>query len=411
MLGESLDVQCKKLIFFIFILSLMALPLWNEFSTKLIHIAGGISFIYIIFNFRRLSFKLPVVMIFVSIFLLGVINLAWSSLFKGHSVDFINAYRGPMEFGKIAVFSSFSFLALLTNYDRDKQNYHDNLFIYPALVTQLIYFLYALWQYFYLHIDRVAFSTIFATSAAYMYLFTSLFTAIIIIGGKNRHLLLLVNFFFSLCVIYMTGTRGAILVYPILYLCVILLNSIIAKKLDYKLIGLSVVIFISVSLAFKTTVEKRVSDLNQDMTSYSQADSDSSVGARLAMYEGGLRTYAFWGQSLERRADKFYELDKNEPRIGGALIYLGSHLHNDIIETLSTRGVPGVLFILFFYLAFTYYAIFVVKNYYLLILLAAPAVLGLSDVILFSKASPTAMMTVLLLMCLYAKNRLRQESD
>ena len=142
------------------------------------------------------------------------------------------------------------------------------------------------------------------------------------------------------------------------------------------------------------------------MSNYSQNDSDSSVGARLAMYESGLRTYAFWGQSLETRSEKIHALAKEEPRLDGALIYLNAHLHNDIIETLSTRGVPGVLLVIFFYLAFAYYAVAVLKDYYLLILLAAPAVLSLSDVILFSKIGPTALMVVLLLMCVYSKNRM-----
>lgn len=407
-LKESLPALAKQFVLFILLVSLAALPFAGNVSTKLLPIAGIISCLCVISNPRLYFKKSPLIIIFLSLIALGLMNLIWATIFKGHSAEFINAYRGPTEFGKVALFSAFIFLALLTNDQNEGKKFSKHFFLGAALFSQVLFFAYGAWQHFVLHMERVSFATEFATTASYIFMFSAIFTGILIIknGGKYCNLLFVLNLFISLSTIFMTGTRGAILVFPILYLCIILLNFVSTKKINYKLIFLSVIIFIVAALAFKNVIESRANNLNQDMTNYSQNDSDSSVGARLAMYESGLRTYSFWGQSLETRSEKIHALAKVEPRLDGALVYLDAHLHNDIIETLSTRGVPGVLLVLFFYLAFAYYIVFVLKDFYLLILLAAPAVLSVSDVILFSRICPSALMIVLLLMCVYSQNRM-----
>lgn len=407
-LKRELPAYAKQVVLFIFLIALAALPFAEHISNKLLPVAGIISCLCVITNPRSYFKKSPAFIIFISLVALGLLNLIWAAIFKGHSTEFINAYRGPMEFGKVALFSSFVFWALLTN-DQDEVRKVSKLwFISAALLSQLLFFGFGAWQYFFLHMERVEFATKFATTASYIFMFSTIFTAILIlkIDGKYRHLLFVLNLFIGLSTVLMTGTRGAILVLPVLYVFLIILHCVLTKKINYKLIVLSVIVFIGISLAFKNVIETRTNNLHQDMSSYSQNDSDSSVGARLAMYESGLRTYAFWGQSLEARSDKIHALAKEEPRIGGALLFINAHLHNDIIEALSTRGIPGVLLIIFFYLAFAYYIVFVLRDYYLLILLATPAALSLSDVILFSKICPTALMVVLLLMCVYSQKRM-----
>lgn len=408
---DKISSQCKKFILFVCVLMLLTMPVWDGIPNKLISVAGCVAFVCVLLNPRLYFRKGPVFFIFLSLFLLGVMNLGWSSLYKEHTSEFINAYRGPMEFGKVALFASFSFLVLLTDDKRTENKININLLLIPALLSQFIFFVYAVWQHFYLHLERVLFASKYATSASYMLVFVSLFAAILITKSewRYRNAAMLTSFVLGFSAMFMTGTRGAILVFPVLYLSVIVLHSILTKKISYKLLLLLAAVFVSVSFIFKDTITTRMDSLNKDMSSYSQDNSDTSVGARFAMYEAGLRTYSFWGQSLETRAEKIEALDKQEPRIGGALRYLGTHLHNDVIETLSTRGVPGVLLIIFFYLVFAYYAVVVVKDYYLLILLAAPAVLGLSDVILFAKSSPVSLMAVLILLCAYSKNRMLQK--
>ena len=87
---------------------------------------------------------------------------------------------------------------------------------------------------------------------------------------------------------------------------------------------------------------------------------------------------------------KIHELEEKEPRLSGALPFVDSHLHNDLIDTLSTRGIPGVVLTILAFSAIFIYALRTAKEPYILILLFSLLVVGLSDVILFSKPVPTA---------------------
>ncbi|ELS1183930.1 O-antigen ligase domain-containing protein, partial [Escherichia coli] len=147
----------------------------------------------------------------------------------------------------------------------------------------------------------------------------------------------------------------------------------------------------------------RMNDLNNDLVNYSHDNTRTSVGARLAMYEVGLKTYSPIGQSLEKRAEKIHELEEKEPRLSGALPYVDSHLHNDLIDTLSTRGIPGVVLTILAFSAILIYALRTAKEPYILILLFSLLVVGLSDVILFSKPVPTAVFITIILLCAYFK--------
>ncbi|MEW0810538.1 O-antigen ligase family protein [Escherichia coli] len=155
--------------------------------------------------------------------------------------------------------------------------------------------------------------------------------------------------------------------------------------------------------SFKDTLLMRMNDLNNDLVNYSHDNTRTSVGARLAMYEVGLKTYSPIGQSLEKRAEKIHELEEKEPRLSGALPYVDSHLHNDLIDTLSTRGIPGVVLTILAFSAILIYALRTAKEPYILILLFSLLVVGLSDVILFSKPVPTAVFITIILLCAYFK--------
>lgn len=55
----------------------------------------------------------PTLLIFISLCLLGIVNIIWYSHYKVSGSVYTNAYRGPMETGKIALCSAFIFLVLL----------------------------------------------------------------------------------------------------------------------------------------------------------------------------------------------------------------------------------------------------------------------------------------------------------
>lgn len=395
----------KTLILMLCLLSLISISFWDDVSTKFLHAAGLLAFVSFLMNPNRYLAKNPAFIIFISLCLFGVVNVIWYSIFKEPGTLFANAYRGPMETGKIALFSAFIFLILISNDKNDLKKESKNWIYYSSLLTQIIFFIHAMWQHFYLHIGRVDLSTSHATTAGYIMMFPALLSSILIIKSNSRYktILYMFGFLLSLCAIITTGTRGAILVFLFFSLLMVFLNSIFNKKIDYKFCFLFVFSITCGLFIFKDTLVKRVNDFNSDISRYSNDNSRTSVGARFAMYEVGLKTYAIMGQSLEDRAKKIHELENTEPRLSGALPYIDSHLHNDFIDTLSTRGIPGVLLIIFVYYSFAFYSIKKAKEPYILILLSSLIIIGLSDVILFSKPVPTAALITLSLLCVFLK--------
>ncbi|HFR1576973.1 TPA: hypothetical protein ACHU6N_004674, partial [Shigella sonnei] len=81
---------------------------------------------------------------------------------------YTNAYRGPMETGKIALCSAFIFLVLFAKNELRTKIKFGKLILFASLATQLLFFAHAMWQHFYLNVDRVALSASHATTAGYI---------------------------------------------------------------------------------------------------------------------------------------------------------------------------------------------------------------------------------------------------
>lgn len=393
----------KSIVLILCILSLITLSMWDDIATKFLHAAGFLSAFYFITSPKKFLIKSPALLIFISLCLLGIINIIWYWHYKTSGSIYANAYRGPMETGKIALCSGFTFLVLFAkNEIRSKINYR-NIILFSSLATQVLFFAHAMWQHFYLNVNRVALSASHATTAGYIILFPSLLAAILILKSDIKHktTLYTINFMLSLCAVIVTETRAAILVFPFFAFLLIILDSFFNKRINYKLYFLIALALLTGVFVFKNTLLMRMDDLNKDLVSYFRDNTKTSVGARLAMYEVGLKIYSPLGQSLEERAHKIHDLEIKEPRLSGVLPFINSHLHNDLIDTLSTRGIPGIVLTILVFSSILVYALRTAKEPYILILLFSLLVTGLSDVILFSKPVPTAVFVTLILICVY----------
>lgn len=158
------------------------------------------------------------------------------------------------------------------------------------------------------------------------------------------------------------------------------------RKLLKGVLGSLVTLTLCVAL-FHDTIHKRANDLINNMRSYSQNNSQTSVGARFAMAQSGMDAglVAPFGQSAEQRAEDITALAQQTPAMKGAVSYLNVHLHNDVIKAFSLKGWPGALLIVLFYVALSYFSIFVLRNHFSIALLFALLMFGLSDVILFAR--------------------------
>ncbi|EIK0746360.1 TPA: O-antigen ligase domain-containing protein, partial [Escherichia coli] len=92
-----------------------------------------------------------------------------------------------METGKIALCSAFIFLVLFAKNEMRTKIKFGKLILFASLATQLLFFAHAMWQHFYLNVDRVALSASHATTAGYIILFPSLLASILILKSDLRH--------------------------------------------------------------------------------------------------------------------------------------------------------------------------------------------------------------------------------
>ncbi|MCW2483726.1 O-antigen ligase family protein, partial [Candidatus Symbiopectobacterium sp. NZEC135] len=211
--------------------------------------------------------------------------------------------------------------------------------------------------------------------------------ALLTLNVRYKYYLYLFHFLLVTSAIILTQTRAAIFVYPLIGAMILLSEVRHNRRTLLKgVLGSIVTLTLCIAL-FHDTIHKRTSDLINDMRSYSQNNSQTSVGARFAMVQSGMDAglAAPFGQSAERRAEDITALAQQTPAMRGAVSYLNVHLHNDAIEAFSLKGWPGALLIVLFYLALSYFSIFVLRSHFSIALLFALLMFGLSDVILFAR--------------------------
>ena len=327
-------------IFLLYLIGLLFVPIDLNITTKIINATGAFSLFLLIVN-KKHNYNKNVIILILGLLLLGAMNLIWYEFYKTEDVVYRNAYRGYLESGKLLVFSSLTFLLLSKNKFRQNEKLH---FI-SAILVQIIMLCRAYYQGIYLHADRIPLSAMngnigqmgAATIAAYVITFTTLYSSIVFIKMQSKYkwFLFYANFALSFAAVMMTGTRAAIFTFPLMIMVILFLQHRDQKVFLFK--GLSGVF---ISYATKN-------------------NSQSSVGARFAMVNAGIKGSpdGFNWQSLEQRAEKIKALSAENNIYSGALLFLDVHMHNEIVESLSTKGKIGLLVLIMFYVAMIYYCI------------------------------------------------------
>lgn len=132
----------------------------------------------------------------------------------------------------------------------------------------------------------------------------------------------------------------------------------------------------------------------------------TSVGARFAMYKTGIESSYnnFTGQSLEERGYKIKKIVENNKELSGALLFLNIHLHNQIIDTLSTTGWLGVILNILFLISIITFIH--KKNIPMMYTYVVAIVLyGLSDILTYAVPVPLAWLLTLTLICSLVNNK------
>lgn len=211
--------------------------------------------------------------------------------------------------------------------------------------------------------------------------------AILMLRTRYRLALYIAAFLLSFSALVLTGTRAAMLVYPVA-VCLSLLatKQLVSRKHKFVLVSSVPVLLLICGFVFKTQIEQRIADFKTNMQLIDKPEIDNSIISRLSMQVIAWRTGtdAPWGQSAEQRGEEIRAMVAQQPRLSGVIPYINVHLHNELLETYSLKGVWGGLLLLALYISLLFSSFRPQRNALLLSVSASLFVYGLSDVIFFS---------------------------
>lgn len=388
--------------------TLFSLLLVNvDVATKLFNVTAFVSLIYIVAERKLLSSKKALLVLAGIIFLIGIYNIIWLEVFKPEKTVFSGAYRAYLYAARMLISGTFVVLAFsfIT-----KEMRH---VILPALSVLLIAaVIYAGIQESHYHLPRTLLAFKIATTAGYAVTLIGIVCSVLLIQLKPKFYSFVLALI-SVCVLVtlaLNETRAAMLTYPVIIAMILLANYSHSRKKLLKRAALFFVLLVICAVAMKDVIQQRTQNLMSDITSYQNNNSNTSVGARLAMYQVGLETMRFnlIGQSLEERHSAVTTMIKTHPNLSGAAGYMNVHLHNEIIETLSLKGIVGTLLLILFYITLIYYSIRH-KNISLFAVTLAIMLFGLSDVLLYSREMPIVATSCIALCILLQQNKVNDE--
>ncbi|WP_423061254.1 O-antigen ligase family protein [Citrobacter portucalensis] len=347
----------------------------------------------------------------VMLLLFGLLQVIWVEVFKQPGSAFTGAYRSYQNGGKVMIFAALVMTALASREPCANTTRIASIWTILTAIGLYLFAGYLLADQPDLLSYRLALGFEHQTGTAYALTMIGLLASQAIINLRMKHTvpLYLLHFLISLAVIITTQTRAAILVYPILSIGLFLMYYSHNRIMLFKaLLGFVILVGLA-AIPLKSVLENRYQNFMLDVHSYSQNNSNTSIGARLAMQQVGIETGKahIWGQSLEQRSDEIQRLTVQHPSWQVALIFVNVHLHNEIVDTFSLKGIPGVVVLLLLYTAMFLIAYWQ-RSPLLFVVSGAIAVYGLSDLLLYAKGEALSSVLALCVAAVLSSNPTRE---
>ncbi|WP_240355123.1 O-antigen ligase family protein [Pectobacterium brasiliense] len=386
-LGKAPSISATialKVIFPGCLLTLAIMPFSSIIAGWLFYLTGALSIFYVATHLRTVIAAKRLLLIPLCLLAIGLTNLIWYHQYyqPDSLLPYVyNAYRTSAHASILGAF------ILLTALHISQKNRQQPLFYIIAICVFTLG--YAFYQSLFSGMHRIGLIFGTATSAAYFLTFIGALSAqaLLKLDSTYKYYLYLGHFLLLTVAILLTETRAAIFVYPIVGATILLSEVRHSKPLFIKaLVGSSATLLLC-SFLFQETIHQRVNDLINDVHSYSMNNSRTSVGARIAMYQSGIEAgeEALLGQSAEQRAERIVAQAEQKPNLAGAVEFLNIHLHNEVIDAFSLKGLPGAILLVLLYASLFYFSFFVLRSHLSAALLFALLMYGLSDVILYSR--------------------------
>ncbi|MCG8708343.1 O-antigen ligase family protein [Brenneria sp. 4F2] len=381
------DLSCALALKTIFpgcLLTLCIMPFSTVVAGWFFYLTGSFAVFYVMTHLGTVLAAKRLLIAPLSLLAIGIITLIWFYQYYRRDSVFFYVYDAHLSSAHACILGAFIMLAALNNIN-ERRKYHLPCILAICLLTAG----YAFYQSVFDDMHRIRLMFGQATSAAYFLTFIGALSAqaLLTMNSRYKYYLYLAHFLLVTVAIILTETRAAIFVYPIVGAMILLSEVRHDKQLLVKAFIGSLMTILLCSLLFHDTIQKRADDLRNDIRNYSMNNSKTSVGARIAMYQSGIEAgeEALLGQSAEQRSARVNALAAQNPGLSGALEYLNVHLHNEIIEAFSLKGLPGAAMSAVFYISLIYFSLFVLRSHLLAAIVFALIMYGLSDVILYSR--------------------------
>lgn len=380
------------------------IPFGSDMGRNLFYVASYLSFIAVCLHLRYFLKNKRNLLLPVLFFCVGMGTIFWMTHFKQPG-EYINIYRSYMSTGKLQIATAFILLIAL-----NERLCMQRAFIVVALACGLAVNGYALYQGLQLNVERVELNFDRATVVAYFMTAISLvmMKAILMLRIKYRIALYVLGFLLTFSTLILTGTRAAILIYPVA-ICLSLLatKDLVTRKHKIQLVAMVPLLLLVCGFAFKAQIEQRVNDFKANLQMIDQPEVDNSIISRLTMQTIAIRTgsEAPLGQSAEQRGKEILAIVAQEPRLYGVMPYINVHLHNELLETYSLKGIWGILLLLALYIGLFISAFKPYRNALMLGVTFSLFVYGLSDVIFFSTEATAIFCLAIIASVLSVKKR------
>ncbi|MCQ7057590.1 O-antigen ligase family protein [Escherichia coli] len=394
----GLEITTYLLCFITLIVALLD----NNLSMKLYSITAILSLFALISRGKPKNYNMQYWLLSLAVLIIGITNLIWYSAFKVDNSPFRSTYHNYLNTAKIFIMGAFLVLLVLSSKIKIKREV-------PLYIMYTLSFIIAGYAFYIKSTTgaiRIDFGIGTATGAAYSIMFVGITSAVSVLYTKRNHpvffILNIIAVFYALA---LTQTRSSLLLLPIisaLSLALFYMKS--PKKLFFSAIGF-LILMTTLIIVFSKPLYDRYHEAVVDLNLYSNDNSNSSLGARFAMYEIGfdiLREDPFVMRSAESRAQLMTERAEKQTYLSGALEYSNIHLHNEIIESASLKGVAGVISTIFLYIAL-FYTVYKYKSLGLFAFTLAIIGTGLSDVIIWARSIPIIMICAIVLLLFIKK--------
>lgn len=384
--------------------SLITLPFFPDTGRDLFYLSGYIAFFCFIFNLKYFTSNKKNLLLPALFFSYSFVTIIWLVIYKEPG-DYINIYRSYMNTSRLIIATSFVLLLAL-NEKLDLQR----KVIYFCIAAGVIINLYAFYQGVFLKAIRIELAFDRATIVAYMLTAISLIMMQSILMLKSRYRLFFYAFGFmlSFAAIVFTGTRAAMLLYPLLIgLSVLTTKSVISHRHKIIIILLLPLMLAVCGFIFKDKISKRIEDAQKNFQMIGVEDVDNSIFSRVWMQVIAIKTgnNSPFGQSAEQRAAEAIAIINEDPKLYNAKRYLDVHMHNEVLETYSLKGIIAVIILVAIYASLVMRSFRPERNPMLLGVSAALILYGLSDVLIFSTEATVIFSLAIIFSVLSIKNK------